>query len=301
MSLATAILPTNPDELRAFAQALQSELYAKTLHIEKPKAQLAQLKRARFGQSCEKLDRQIDLLELIIGELEEGEAESEARTTSTPTPGAVPRWPNRRAPATASRCLLTCRARSSPMLVLAPVRPAARSGCARSPTMSARCWNMCHPTLRWWCTCAPSSAAATVRPSPSRRCPACRSSVAGRCATGPCGGGQVLRSPAAEPPIRDLCPRGRRAGPLDAGRLDRARGLAAAGRSRKRSATTSAPGRPCTPTIRRSRCWSRAAAAPGRVDYGWWCAMSEPGARPIGRQPITSTRPIAKACTPRRC
>ena len=70
MSLATAILPTNPDELRAFAQALHSELYAKTLHIEKPKAQP---KRARFGQSCEKLDRQIDLLELIIGEPEEGE------------------------------------------------------------------------------------------------------------------------------------------------------------------------------------------------------------------------------------
>lgn len=79
MSLATADLPTDIEELRAFAAALQSELYAKTLHIEKLKAQLATLRRARFGQSSEKLDRQIDLLELVIGDLEEAEAENEAR------------------------------------------------------------------------------------------------------------------------------------------------------------------------------------------------------------------------------
>ena len=74
MSLATATLPTDPEALRAFAVALQSELYTKTLYIEKLKAQLATLRRARFGQSSEKLDRQIDQLELIIGDLEEGEA-----------------------------------------------------------------------------------------------------------------------------------------------------------------------------------------------------------------------------------
>jgi hypothetical protein len=37
MSLATAELPTDPDVLRAFAAALQAELYSKTLHIEKLK------------------------------------------------------------------------------------------------------------------------------------------------------------------------------------------------------------------------------------------------------------------------
>ena len=84
MSLATATLPTDIDELRAFAQALQSELYAKTLHIEKLKAQLATLRRARFGQSSEKLDQQIDLLELVIGDLEEAEAEHEARQEAAP-------------------------------------------------------------------------------------------------------------------------------------------------------------------------------------------------------------------------
>lgn len=97
MSLATATLPTDPEELRAFAALLQSELYTKTLHIEKLKAQLATLRRARFGRSSEKLDRQIEQLELIIGDLEEGEAESEARAgaTSAPRPPREPRQSNR--------------------------------------------------------------------------------------------------------------------------------------------------------------------------------------------------------------
>jgi hypothetical protein len=50
MSLAMARLPTDPDALRAFAARLQTELYAKTLHIEKLKAELALLKRARYGR-----------------------------------------------------------------------------------------------------------------------------------------------------------------------------------------------------------------------------------------------------------
>ena len=53
MALATATLPTDPEELRAFALALQHELYSKTLHIEKLRAQLAALRRSRFGQSSE--------------------------------------------------------------------------------------------------------------------------------------------------------------------------------------------------------------------------------------------------------
>ncbi len=95
MSLATQTLPTDPVELRAFAALLQSELYAKTLHIEKLKAQLAVLRRARFGQSSEKLDRQIDLLELIIGDLEEAEAEHEARQAAEPRRSPAPAKPAR--------------------------------------------------------------------------------------------------------------------------------------------------------------------------------------------------------------
>ncbi|MDR3470235.1 MAG: IS66 family transposase [Devosia sp.] len=102
MSLATAELPSDPDALRAFAAALQAELYAKTLHIEKLKAQLATLRRARFGQSSEKLDRQIDLLELVIGDLEEAEAENDARQEAAAAPSGStlpakpPRQGNRR-------------------------------------------------------------------------------------------------------------------------------------------------------------------------------------------------------------
>jgi transposase len=97
MSLATSSLPTDFAGLRAYAAALQiefgalktktdneiaardAEIYAKTLHIEKLKAQLALLKRARFGRSSEKLDGDIEQLELLIGDLEEGAAESGAR------------------------------------------------------------------------------------------------------------------------------------------------------------------------------------------------------------------------------
>src|SRR3954453_13355840 len=93
MSLAIQPLPEDPDALRRLASDLQAELarkdieitardaeiYAKTLHIEKLKAQLAVLRRARFGRSSEKLDRDIEQLELVLGELEEGVAESNER------------------------------------------------------------------------------------------------------------------------------------------------------------------------------------------------------------------------------
>jgi transposase len=96
MSLASDPLPTDPQALRQFAESLQAELarkeieiaanaaeiYAKTLHIEQLKAQLAVLRRARFGRSSEKLDREIEQLELLIGDLEEGAAEAQARATT---------------------------------------------------------------------------------------------------------------------------------------------------------------------------------------------------------------------------
>ena len=93
MSLASQDLPSDADALRALAAALQAqlaekdlaiaardaEIHAKTLHIEKLKAQLAVLRRARFGRSSEKLDQAIEQLELLIGELEEGEALTRSR------------------------------------------------------------------------------------------------------------------------------------------------------------------------------------------------------------------------------
>lgn len=72
--------------MQAFAALLQTEiavrdaeLHAKTLHIEKLKAQLAELRRARFGRSSEKLDQAIEQLELLLGDIEEAQAQSEGR------------------------------------------------------------------------------------------------------------------------------------------------------------------------------------------------------------------------------
>src|ERR1017187_5459928 len=108
MSLTTQSLPEDYAALRAFAASLQSEveardaelklrdtklqvyeqeLYAKTLHIEKLKMQLAVLRRARFGRSSEKLDSEIEQMELLLGELEEGQAE---HTVPSSSPASQP-------------------------------------------------------------------------------------------------------------------------------------------------------------------------------------------------------------------
>jgi len=101
MSLARDPLPSDLEALRAFAAGLQAELarkdveiaanaaeiHAKTLHIEKLRMQLAVLRRARFGRSSEKLDGDIEQLELLIGELEEEAAEGEARTEAADPAG----------------------------------------------------------------------------------------------------------------------------------------------------------------------------------------------------------------------
>jgi transposase len=67
----------------------EAELYAKTLQIEHLRAQLAVLRRARYGQSSEKLDREIEQLELILSELEEGVAESRTRSEQAKNPPAA--------------------------------------------------------------------------------------------------------------------------------------------------------------------------------------------------------------------
>ena len=82
MSHAAADLPEDPAELRRFAAALAAEVHAKTLLIEKLKMQLAVLRRARFGRSSEKLDRDIEQLELLIGDMEESDAERQAKRES---------------------------------------------------------------------------------------------------------------------------------------------------------------------------------------------------------------------------
>ena len=96
MSSTPTDLPSDPDALRALAASLQArlslaeaELTAKGLLVEKLQAQLAALRRARFGASSEVLDRQIEQLELALGEAEETAAHEDAKLDAQ-APAAEP-------------------------------------------------------------------------------------------------------------------------------------------------------------------------------------------------------------------
>ena len=107
--------PREPDDLRRLADDLRrdvawlrAEVHAKALMIEKLRAELAVLRRARFGRSSEKLETQVEQLELMIDELEEGAAETLARAgvaeqdaaeaTETGASSKKKRKPSNRAP-----------------------------------------------------------------------------------------------------------------------------------------------------------------------------------------------------------
>lgn len=99
-----AELPDDVDELKQLVLATEAGLLAKTLEAEKLKFELARLKRMQFGQSSERLDRQIEQLELKLEEIEESSgsagdsadikpaalAESSA-TSEQEAPGKTPR------------------------------------------------------------------------------------------------------------------------------------------------------------------------------------------------------------------
>jgi len=72
-------------ERKAELAAARAELTGAKLQIEQMKAQLAKLRRVQFGRSSERLDAQIHQLELMLEDLEEGEA---ARTAPSLARGA---------------------------------------------------------------------------------------------------------------------------------------------------------------------------------------------------------------------
>jgi transposase len=92
-------------ELRALLAAREAELAmaraeltAAALRIEQYKAQLAKLRRMQFGRSSEKLDAQIEQLELLLEDLEESEAAwtAPAGKRALDQPGRERRQPVRR-------------------------------------------------------------------------------------------------------------------------------------------------------------------------------------------------------------
>ncbi len=82
MKIDSSALPNDVDALQALVreqgallEARDAELHAKDLRIEQILAQLARLKRLRFGRSSEKLDREIEQLELALEDLQEDTGE----------------------------------------------------------------------------------------------------------------------------------------------------------------------------------------------------------------------------------
>lgn len=76
MSRAAADLPDDIEILRAIIAAQAEQLLSRDTLIEKLKAQLALLKRARFGASSEKIERAIAQLELALEDIEAAAAET---------------------------------------------------------------------------------------------------------------------------------------------------------------------------------------------------------------------------------
>jgi transposase len=68
--------------LRQMLTERDAALASATIEIEHLKLQLKALKRSQFGRSSEKLDAEIDQLELRLEDLEENEAERTATITT---------------------------------------------------------------------------------------------------------------------------------------------------------------------------------------------------------------------------
>jgi transposase len=79
LSAKDALLAARAAELAA----AKTGLIAKTLEAEKLKAQLAKLRREKFGASSERIERKIEQFELALEEVEAATAETAAPTTAT--------------------------------------------------------------------------------------------------------------------------------------------------------------------------------------------------------------------------
>jgi chromosome segregation ATPase len=79
-----ADLPNDIDELKRQLLAAEAGLAVKTLEAEKLRLELARLKRLAFGQSSERLEREIEQLELKLEEIETADAETAPSATTAP-------------------------------------------------------------------------------------------------------------------------------------------------------------------------------------------------------------------------
>lgn len=78
-----ADLPDDIDELKRRVLAAEAGLVVKTLEAEKLRLELARLKRMQFGQSSERIEREIEQLELRLEEIETSAADAVPVVTAT--------------------------------------------------------------------------------------------------------------------------------------------------------------------------------------------------------------------------
>src|SRR3984957_200927 len=108
MNHAAGVLPNledlNPTELKALIVSQHKLIVSRDSEIEQLKLLIAKLRRMRFGRSSEKLDRQIEQLELQLEALQQNDAEKvaalpeplasaeqHARRARRPLPAHLPR------------------------------------------------------------------------------------------------------------------------------------------------------------------------------------------------------------------
>jgi hypothetical protein len=76
MSRTVTALPDDAAALKALVRELQASLYAHDLLIRSLRAQIARLKKQKFGASSEKIAREIEQLELTLEGLEIAKSET---------------------------------------------------------------------------------------------------------------------------------------------------------------------------------------------------------------------------------
>src|ERR1041384_5847257 len=86
----------DPEALKALVLAQQSELASQQTEIENLKLLVFKLKRMQFGRSSEKLDRQVQQLELLLEDLEATEAASDPAPIDPATVASTAPTPKQR-------------------------------------------------------------------------------------------------------------------------------------------------------------------------------------------------------------
>jgi hypothetical protein len=99
----------DPQELKALIVSQHELIVSRDSEIEQLKLLIAKLRRMQFGRSSEKLDRQIEQLELRLEALQQNDAEKVAALPAAMVNGS--RWRDQHG----GRCQHTCHGKCEPI------------------------------------------------------------------------------------------------------------------------------------------------------------------------------------------